>query len=274
MKTFRLTITLIGCALLLLPVSCSIKEDRSECPCLIHMDYSEVMSDRRLLSSNSPDSLLVIIRGLHSSIERPSEHPEGGRIFVSRTASLLSCYIGMTESRMSFGRNRLVIPVGEDADALFSFHRYLELGPDTEEVFVTPVMCYEHTSVILAFPREDGARDADRRLVVTSSSCGLDLDTGEVIEGEFSCEMRRHGDCSWQFFMPRQARRDVRIEAPGRDGGVMFSVDLASELVKAGYDFQAESLPPVVVVSMSSDFVPTGVRILDWEEYYTLDYIL
>jgi len=274
MKNFRPLIHAIGCAFLLLPLSCSIKEDRSACPCLLHMDYSLVRSDERTSSALNPDSLLVIVRGLHNGIARMSEYPDGQSIYVRRTPSLLSCYLGMREGRLENGRSRLVIPVGEEADALFSYHRYLDLDADTEEEFITPAMCYEYTKVILSFRREDGGAVGDQMLRVSSSSCGLDLNTGEVIAGDFAFVMKRYDDCSWCFNMPRQAGKDIRIDAIGEGAQILFSVDLARELDGAGYDWKAESLPPLVVVNINEQNLPVDVRIIDWEEAVYFNYTL
>jgi len=264
----------IAFVMLLLPCSCSVKEDRSACPCLLHMDYSLVRSDERTASAVNPDSLLVIVRGLHNGIARMSEYPDGQSIYVRRTPSLLSCYLGMTEDRLKGGRSRIEIPEGKDADALFSYHRYLDLDADTEEEFITPSMCYEYTKVILSFRREDGVAVGDQMLRVSSSSCGLDLNTGEVLEGTFSFVMEPYDDRSWAFNMPRQAKKDIRIDAIGAGAQILFSVDLARELDGAGYDWKAESLPPLVVVNINEQNLPVDVRIIDWEEAVYFNYTL
>lgn len=274
MSYFRRYIYAIGLVFSLLPCSCSIKEDRSDCPCLLHMDYAQVRSDERRASALNPDSLLVIVRGLHNSIVKMSDYPDGQSLYVKRTPSLLSCYLGMSQERLSSGRSRLLIPLGEESDALFSYHRYLKLDSNTEEEFITPNLCYDYTKVILSFMKEDGGPVDDQTLRVTSSSCGLDLNTGEVIEGEFTFVMKRYDDHSWSFNMPRQAKKDIHIDALGIRGEVLFSVDLAGELEKAGYDWTGESLPPLVVVNIDGENLPVAVRIIDWEEAIFFNYTL
>lgn len=237
------------------------------------MDYRLVRSDERVSSALNPDSLLVIVRGLHNGIVRMSDYPDGQSIYVRRTPSLLSCYLGMTEDRLRSGRSRIEIPEGEDADALFSYHRYLDLDADTEEEFITPSMCYEYTKVVLSF--QSGKAREGQMLRVASSSCGLDLNTGEVLQGAFTFVMEPYDDHSWAFNMPRQAKKDIRIDAlSSTSGDILFSVDLARELDGAGYDWRAESLPPLVVVNINEQNLPVDVRIIDWEEAVYFNYTL
>ncbi|MCQ2172685.1 MAG: hypothetical protein MJZ17_08065 [Bacteroidales bacterium] len=254
--------------------SCSIKEDRSECPCILNLDYSLIRGDERFISAPSWDSLLVSIPGSYSTIVKMDSYRDIHTIGIPRKKTDLSCYFGMSERRLKGGNKELVIPFGEDSDRLFSYHETLDLGPASEEVFVTPVLCGESTRIIVEFDN-DAFLGENGILVATGSTCGLDLWSGRPLEGEFCCTLKSYGDGTWQFNMPRQASRDIALAAvSATSGNLFFSIDLAAELDSAGYDWDARSLPPLAIVHIDSKEMTVDARIIDWDEAIYLDFTL
>ena len=264
------------CQVLLLAVSCSVKESRLGCPCILNMDYSKIRSDERRTSAQNPDSLLVIVQGAYNSFVRMSEWPVYHTINVPRSRLHLACYLGMTEDRLENGRTRLMIPLGEDSDRLFSFHRILQLYEDSEEEYVTPTLSNEFTKVIISMdPESHNTASGKELLRVTGSTCGLDINTGYAIEGPFRYDMDVYDSHSYCFNMPRQKNRDIRIDAISTlSGDALYGIDLAGELDRAGYDWNAESLPLLVVVEINAQNLPVGVRIIDWDEAIYFNYYL
>ena len=264
------------CQVLLLAVSCSVKESRLGCPCILNMDYSKIRSDERRTSAQNPDSLLVIVQGAYNSFIRMSEWPVYHTINVPRSRLHLACYLGMTEDRLENGRTRLMIPLGEDSDRLFSFHRILQLYEDSEEEYVTPTLSNEFTKVIISMdPESHNTASGKELLRVTGSTCGLDINTGYAIEGPFRYDMDVYDSHSYCFNMPRQKNRDIRIDAiSALSGDALYGIDLAGELDRAGYDWNAESLPLLVVVEINAQNLPVGVRIIDWDEAIYFNYYL
>jgi len=267
-------------ALALFPVmlcqSCSLKEDRTVCPCILNIDWSSVWSDERISDSHHPDSVFLLIGGKMGSFVRMSDYPEGQEVSITRSQTTVDCYLGLHQERLRNNSSRLVIPFGEDGDRLFSCHRYVEPDINTEEINLTPVLSNEYTKVILEFdPEESSVSPEDNILEVKGGTCGLDLRTGKAIKGDFLHELESYKDRSWCFNMPRQSGKDISIDIFSRAGQkLLFSIDLAGELDAAGYDFSAESLAPLVIIKVSSRNVPVEVRIIDWDEAVYLNYTL
>ena len=258
-------------------MSCTVKESRLGCPCILNMDYSRIRQDERVNEGQYADSLLVIVQGLYNSFVRTADYPEYHQISVPRRRSHLSCYLGLSTGRLNGGRARLEIPLGEDSDRFFSYHETLELNEDSEEMFITPELHNECTTVILSFDEDawDTSLDEDAVMRVSGSSCGLDLNTGYAIEGPFCYDMEVYDHHSYSFNMPRQAKHDIRIDATEKVGGkVLFSVDLAGELERAGYAWNAESLPPLVVVNLNAQHIVVDIKIIDWDEAVYFNYYL
>lgn len=254
--------------------SCSIKEDRSFCPCILNLDYSYVRNDERFPSVPGWDSLLVSIPGTYGSFVRIGDYPLYHSVYVPRKKTDLSCYLGLREERFSVDRLRYLIPLGEDSDRVFSFHKTLPLAPDSEEVLVSPIMCGQTTRIVVEMEPGSGL-ETGYLLVATGSTCGFDLTTGEPLEGEFCRIMSPYGENSRYFNMPRQIRRDVSIAVVGGESeDLLFSIDLAGELDAAGYDWDAKSLPPLVIIRILSQELHTDVRIIDWDEAVYLNFTL
>lgn len=263
---------LLGC--LLGAVSCSIKEDRTLCPSTLVMDYALVRSDGRISAGEGRDSMLVSVSGVFSSFVRLSDYPQAQRITVPRRRLLAACHYGLTPSRLDASSRHLVIPPGEDSDRLFSWRAVVEFGPDTEEIVVMPSLCNEFTKVILSFPEEGWDTSAEPyRMHVEGSTCGLDLESGRPIEGPFSYDMDIYDSHSYSFNMPRQAGRDILIDAiDSSTGEALFRFDLGGELSAAGYPWDAVSLPPLVVVVVSMSDLSCSVDVMDWEKAIYFDY--
>lgn len=257
-----------------LGVSCSIKEDRSVCPCIINLDYGLVNSDRRF--HNGKDTMLVLIGEQYSSLERPCDYPDNHSVTVARINTGVDCYCGMTRSRLDGTHSLLVIPKGEDADPLFSFHEDVFFDGFTEEYTVTPRMGNECTKVIVTFRDEDMDTSlGDRILRVTGTTCGLDLRSGLPIAGEFLCDMKIFDNKSYSFNMPRQQSKDISIDVLSSEtGNSMFRINLANELELAGFGWNDESLPPVVVLYVDTRNIIVDVRIIDWDESVYFNYYL
>lgn len=266
---------LIACAALASVMSCTVKESRLGCPCILNLDYSKIRQDERVTTGGYRDSLLVTVQGLYNAFIRTADYPQYHQISVPRRRAHLNCYFGLTASRLSGDRARLEIPLGEDSDRFFSYHQTLELDEFTEEMYITPELRNECTTVILSFDEDAWDTAASRtKMRVSGSSCGLDLNSGYALEGAFIYDMDIHDNHSYCFNMPRQAKRDIRIDAVEEDGDVLFSVDLAGELDRAGYNWGAESLPPVVVINMNAQHIVVDIKIIDWDEAVYFNYYL
>lgn len=265
--------TLLGAAVLAF-CSCSIKEERGDCPCGINLDYSYIRNDERFPSVPGWDSLLVSVPQSYRHFIRISDYPLFHVIDVPRKRTALSCYLGLREERISDDTFRYLIPLGEDSDRVFSFHKTLPLAPDSEEVLVSPILCGQTTRIVVEMEPGSGL-ETGYLLVATGSTCGFDLTTGEPLEGEFCRIMSPYGENSRYFNMPRQIRRDVSIAVVGGESeDLLFSIDLAGELDAAGYDWDAKSLPPLVIIRILSQELHTDVRIIDWDEAVYLNFTL
>lgn len=255
----------------LLVCSCSIKEDRTLCPCNLNLDYSLIRGDDRLADSENSVMLLTVPHQLTSRL-RIGDYPQGQSVVIARKDSFLSCYLGYTPERISEGR--LIIPEGEDGDAFFSYHEQISIGPDTEEVFVTPRLCNEFTRVVVCFVDNDSA-SKEYSLMAKSSTGGLDLSTGRPTEGKFTCNMPSIDGKSFSFNMPRQKNRDIVIEVlSARDSGFLYDIKLCDELDRASYDWNAESLPPLVLINIERQNIIVDVKIIDWNEAVYFNYYL
>lgn len=262
--------------LLLLPVlsSCSIKEDRGLCPCILTLDYSKISGDGRYTSAPSWDSLLVRIPNSYCSVVRVDEQKPLQTICIPRVNTQFSCYFGMTMKRIDGDFSRLTIPLGEDSDRLFSYHRPLLLSSESEEEFVIPELCAESTRIVIEFD-EQVSLPSDGILIASGSCCGMNLNTGKPLRGEFLCTLKPYGNMAWTFNMPRQGSKDIKVSVVSSvSKNLIFDIDLARELDDAGYDWDAESLSPLVIVHINSMQMSADVKIIDWDQAIYFNYTL
>ena len=270
MKTTNIQKTiLVACLSLTTLCSCSIKEERSVCPCVVEIDYSAIKEDQRISESEDQNILLIIPSQVNMTV-KPRDYPDGQELSISRKNASFNCYMGYSSGRIS--GSRLVIPEGSEGDQLYSYHKDMLIGPNTENVRIAPVLCSEFTKVVIRFVGNESAATG-LTVRATSTTNGLDLATGHATEGDFRCELTPIDAQSFAFNMPRQKNRDIEVDIFSTDEPV-YTLELWRELDRASYDWDAESLAPLVIINIDRKKVDIDVTVLDWNESITYEYIL
>ena len=221
--------------------SCSVKEDRSDCPCWLTVEAEKSIS----------------ISGWFGQTNLFRDHAGG---FVERTVPR-----GTVDITGVHGS--LVAPVGHQLDSLFAAH-----------VSVNTVAEFRHTKVALRknfatveldFKDEDDGR-TEYELEVTGTVCGADARTLEPKEGHFRCipepQAAKRG---YAFRVPRQKDESLRLIL-SREGTVRETIDLGRIIVKNGFDWTKEDLGDITVLCDLPAHTFT-ISIKDWEGPVTFE---
>ena len=246
--------------------ACSVKEDRSDCPCTLLVDLSALSmpggrprthKESLTLSIYAPD---LVLRRSYELTEQLSAIP------VETHRSLLTLSAALGSGSFAFRDGALKINCGEQSDSLYAFCS--TIGAYSDTVTVKLRLCKQFSTVSI-----DIADAADYSFRIIGNVDGLSLATLEPTEGEFCYDMPKSGNQETHIFrMPRQSDKSISLQVwDNAFAELLYEVPLGGYLDAAGYDWDADNLQDV---QLSLD--PLGksvtVTVLPWEEGRTFEF--
>lgn len=251
----RISGIIVGMCLL---ASCSVKEVRDACPCLLVLDFAEygdaVPMAADLLISDEDGKIWEDVLDLSL--------PTGYSVYVPKTMLHLHVWTGDEELFSEEGMN---IPSGCDCPEIYMYHANVVAAGET----VTDTVRMRKNHCVMRI-RTEGEGDFPFEMKIIGNICGYD-GTGEPVEGKFECAPDRDGD-SFRVVLPRQTDDSLMLMVEGDDvSGRAFAV--GQYLAAGGYDWTAPDLEDVIV---TIDYALTEVRVVvnGWESVYAYDVIM
>lgn len=232
--------------------SCSVKEDRTPCPCWLDVFFDAFPKEGVSLAGYGSQRIF--------SDELDEKPYTGYREYeVQRTFISVSAY------RMLEGidgrSGSALIEKGNQADSLYA---HLSSVNCTGEFAVDTVRLHKQfATVYLTFENTEGIT-VSYTPVITGNVCGMDLKTLRPLEGEFEYEPSEAGPLFYTFRIPRQKDSSLQMELyDSNDGSFIDTVDLGRLIVNSGYDWNARDLKDIVV---TVDFakVEMEIHVSEW----------
>ena len=236
--------------------SCSVKEDRTGCPCFLKV----VLDDP---SNQVCDSLLVSVVGVSDNfrwsevVYRPSfvtdllvRVPSRDGVFVDvMDAGVARNYVG----GLSGG---LLIVEGDECPTAFMDFAYCPT--EAEEVVDTVCVRKNYCGVSVDFVSGDLQ---DYRVDILGNVCGYSV-SGDVLEGGFSFTPSSDDGTRCFFRLPRQTDSSLRL-AITPSGGTTQYFALGNYILRSGYDWTAPDLDDIMIgIDYSATYF--SVTISDW----------
>ena len=242
-------------------VSCSIKENRADCPCRLILDLSDI--DTVLVKSL--DILATYDGGMlfRESIMARDFKDEFVRDVPHGEVRLNVWYIGEEHIDNEQG---VVIPYGCECPLLYM------------KSFVADTMgelCRETVMVHKNFCRltvvVEGVEEPPYSITFKGNVDGYSLD-GFPSEGEFSCVAYPGTEGNLQAGLPRQVDASLLLEVD--DGtSVLKTFALGEYIISSGYDWTAEELEDLTV-TLDYQLTQISIMVSGWDKEYFYNIIL
>ena len=237
--------------------SCTVKEDRGPCPCLLNLflEDSADYSDKLTVSGWDMNSE----RLFHDKILHKG-HPDLYSRKVKKGFLTVSAFCG-AES-MAVKDDCLVIPEGKNGDRLWAFAGgpVDARGENAEEhIFLHKQYADVHIRV------DELSREAGDIIIrATSNTDGLSLLTLKPRAGSFKCYVPQENESEWSFTVPRQ--RDESLELEVYLNGVLRKKVSVGELIRInGYSWSKTDLDDIYIsINLVSDS-PVQIAITGWD---------
>lgn len=235
--------------------ACSVKEDRSGCPCELLIRPREALgTDGKVLVSVIQDGAMV-----RQSLLNWDDF-EGGkcRLRLNRRPARVTVFSGITEMDLLRGR-MLDIRSEHQCDAVYSCNDVAELQADFCELPVSLHKNYIQLGLTVLNMPDSSA------FCVCGSVRGYDLLDSTPYKGSFICSQEdgsATGSCSLR--LPRQLGYDLYLDLL-QCGETLLSVPLGSFIEQSGYSFEDEDLMDITMM-LDLQKACVWLRISDWEE--------
>lgn len=247
-------ISLIMCA------GCSVKEDRSICPCRLELDFSEV--DTAVVLSADLDVTASDSFVCNAQVQA-SDFRYGYMLDVPKGLVRIAVWYGRGEYAVEDG---VRIPYGSEAPLVYL--HYSEVDADCESLREQVMMRKNYCKVLIRMKGEDAAEVG---ISLLGNVDGYMRD-GKPSSGPFRSEAVEEMDEGRSVVIPRQIDNSLIMELD--DGsGVLKRFALGEYIAESGYDWKAPDLEDIVI---DLDFAVTHLTLViqGWEKEYSFDIVI
>jgi hypothetical protein len=247
--------TMAAAALAIIVTSCSVKEDRTPCPCWLGIHITPSLEHSRDLTVSAWDQDRIFAQTV-SVADYPDEYEHT----VPKGHVTVAAYCGRRTSAEEGGR--IIIPHGCESDPVWA---HLSLVDCTGEFARDTVqMCKQWATVHLKI--ENTSEDRyPYSLAVVSDVCGIDLRDLSPISGPFRYGLELDSDENCSFRLPRQRDDSRAVITVSSDGERLDDLPLYQWIEATGYSWHDRNLKDIYI---GVDYVRAEVTIViqGWAE--------
>lgn len=237
-------------------LSCSIKTDRSDCPCRLSI----------IMDSPMPQQNLQLTR---------EKFPVMEKAIVKEDFSAGVCVVDVVRGKYVFSIccGSPVVSEGKQCDSLYVWSSMDMLDVNCEEAAIYPEMHKQFATLIMEISIENfGSGELDMR--ITGDVCGLDVSDLKPCPGRFACSPDQIGEGEFLARIPRQSNEDNALKAElVRDGVTMAVLPLGEYIAYTGYDWSEQDLGDVYI-QVSCIETEFGVEVMNWKVGFQKDAVL
>ncbi len=220
--------------------SCSVKEDRSDCPCWLTVEAESTAT----------------LTGWYGS----------QRIFDGHKGGFVDRMVPRGDIAIISSRGEFTVAEGLQMDELFA--ELLHVDTDGEKAFAKVQLKKQFATVTLAFKdEEDGRTDYD--IIVKGNIQGADSKTLEPKEGPFRCIPEASPERGYQFRVPRQKDNSLTAEL-WSEGALVDTIPVGELIEKAHFDWRRESLGDIHIMADLPAKTFT-ITVMEWEGPVTFE---
>lgn len=239
-------------------VSCSVKENRQNCPCRLMLDLTSI------------DTSSVKVLNIHAATADGLVFAD--TLLVEDFSELYVRDVPHGDIRVLLwgcddSEEELIIPYGKDCPMLY-MSAFLA---DTrgEQYFREVELNKNHCLLTVFF---EGRDESPYSLTFRGNVNGYDS-SGDPSEGDFACVAYPGGNGESMAVLPRQMDSSLLLDVEDEGSSVLKTFAIGEYMDKSGYDWTEANLEDVVIVL---DYSVTGLRVVfkGWDKEYKYDIIL
>lgn len=236
---------------------CSIKADRSECPCMMNV---------RVIGG-CEQSVDLFCRTGEKTVTGHYVIEDNGSKECFEVARGMSSFLAMSGMRSCQVEGRyLRVPFGSEMDEMYCFRE--DIDTDCESVDMDAILHRQYAFLFISVNGSD-SEDYPYYLKLSGNVCGFDLDSLEPLEGPFSVLTRPFLGTWCRICVPRQKDDSMTImfydkSMTKSDALPVEELPIGKYISSEGYDWTDEDLSDIYV---KIDYVKSTIEItlVPWE---------
>ena len=239
--------------------ACSIKEDRTPCPCWLSIDFTKVSQKNVNVAAWGDAELFSERIAVKDYLELESYEKTVPKGYVH--TSVVSGERDMVRSGA-----HLNIPLGHDADSIFAHAASVEcLGEFAKD---TAELHKQFARVFMTVEIPEG-HEYPYTFRVCSDVCGMDMRDLSPVEGEFRHDLRLGEGNISMFCIPRQKEDGGQLRILIYDKGeVIETIPLAQWINKMGYNWIKKDLDDIYI-GVDYAKAEVSITVQGWDEGYS-----
>ena len=250
------TKTLIILAAVLSLAACSIKEDRTPCPCWLSIDFTKVSQKNVNVAAWGESELFserIAVKDYQEDENYEKTVPKG-YVYTSVVSG---------ERDMQRSGAWLTIPLGHDADSIFahaaSVECFGEFAKDTAELHK------QFARVFMSVEIPEG-HAYPYTFTAYSDVAGMDMRDLSPLEGEFKHDLKLGEDNVCMFCIPRQKEDGGELRIVIYDKGhAIETIPLAEWIDKTGYNWLKKDLDDIYI-GVDYAKAEISITVQGWDE--------
>ena len=252
MKQLMTQITIL-LAVVLAAGSCSVKEERAECPCWLKVFIEPFPHEGAVISAYTTVQVLS---------DKVSTDEYGGCYEASVPRSYLGVSCHNTPSSMTVKGSLVTIPKGGQSDSLYAHHAMVDCTG--EEAVDRAKLGKQFATVYMTFEDPgDGSCPYDVR--ISGNVDGMDMASFKPHDGEFEYAPTEVQPLFYQYRVPRQKDSSLSLDLYSKeDGSYVDSLPLGEYIRESGFNWQAESLEDIVI-TVNFAKIEIEVKVSEWD---------
>ncbi|MCQ2146085.1 MAG: hypothetical protein MJZ16_01060 [Bacteroidales bacterium] len=260
-KAIRQILLLLHFAFIIqLFTSCSVKEDRSECPCTLTLDLSQMMIGQ---------TVTIIGFSGNSTFERTINISEEDSVIKERVTKgkvHLCAYSGIAD--MVSNKASLLIPTGEQCDPVYMTS--YDILCEGESKVDTIKLHKQYADVTVKFT-DSVDQEFPYSICVKGKISGIDIYSLDPTIGDFEFKPQPEGGFGreFRFRVPRQIDDSLCIEI-WNSLSLLSTLDIGKEIEKNGFDWDKKNLDDVSI-DIDYSHSEMHLQIFDWEKSFDKD---
>ena len=270
-KGFSPSVALVAVAVAAMCVGCSIKEDRSLCPCSLALDFSDVeasVADMSEVYISAPGGFLYHDEEAVLGMAEAEVSGEVRRVYsvdVPKTQVDVSVVSGAGGGFVP-GKG-ISIRTGEQCPPVFLHYSRLDAVAEWRIVPVKLRKDYCRIDIRMLA----SAGEYPFRLTVKGNVCGINADRS-VAEGNFSYSFVPDSDGSGAVRVPRQLDNSLVLQVLDGDR-VLREFALGEYIAESGFDWTQEDLADVgVEIDYANSYIK--VKVAEWSGSFGFDIVI
>ena len=241
-------------ASILITCSCSIKEDRIDCPCILTINTDGFGTNAIIKvsqDSEAPDEKMTV---------RPQSSKDSSFVYKVKKGSA-HIYAYTLAGELDITPYQVTVQKGRPWTSIFADTRVADCHQENAQYTLKAHKQFAR----LKIEAKGMNTDLSYSIFVHSSTCGFSLSDLSPVEGEFMCKLSKEDGGTFSTAIPRQGKDDLELLIE-KDGVILQTIPIGESIRDKGYSWNDRDLDDIFI-TVDFAFITADITIIPWDDF-------